>query len=104
MHAWQHTVDAFSAIGISGAERDGIFSVLAAVLHLGNIPVEQDKDGHAVLDKNGPAAQTCARMLGCQHQQLVSALMLRKIQAGVQGSGDSYEVKQTRQQVSSVCF
>ena len=35
----------------------------------------------------------------CHHIELVNALLLRKIQAGVQGSGDSYEVKQTRQQV-----
>ena len=84
---------------ISGQERDDIFSVIAAVLHLGNIPVQQDKDGYAVLDKNGPAAKTCARMLSCPHLELVNALMLRKIQAGELGSGDSYEVKQTRQQV-----
>ena len=73
--------------------------MIAAVLHLGNIPVQQDKDGYAVLDKNGPAAKTCARMLSCPHLELVNALMLRRIQAGELGSGDSYEVKQTRQQV-----
>ena len=42
--SFQNTVDGFSAIGITGAERDGILSVLAAVLHLGNIPVQEDKE------------------------------------------------------------
>jgi len=42
--SFQNTIDGFSAIGITGAERDGILSVLAAVLHLGNIPVQEDKE------------------------------------------------------------
>lgn len=104
--SFNSTIEAFDAIGIRGTERENIFRVLAAVLHLGNIQV-QSSDGSgpnadAYLGESDATAISCSRMLGCSTQALVNALVIRNIQvgvvSGVPGSGELYTVSQTQQQ------
>jgi myosin-5 len=103
--SFNNTLEAFEAIGILSTERDEIFRVLAAVLHLGNIRVLSDGTGpnsDAFLAETDPTAVSCSRVLGCSPRALVNALVMRNIQVGVvngaPGSGELYTVSQTQQQ------
>ena len=70
----QNTLVALQAIGINDAERDEIFRVLSAILHLGNVNFGSDKDGGASLAAVDPVATTVARMLGCDASKLVDSV------------------------------
>ena len=105
--SFNSTLEAFDAIGIRGTEREDIFRVLAAVLHLGNIRVLSTSDGSgptpdAYLREDDATVVSCSRMLGCSPSALVNALVIRNIQVGVVGgavgSGEVYTVSQTQQQ------
>eukprot|EP00961_Rhodomonas_salina_P240770 3252890-Rhodomonas_salina.1 len=54
--------------------------VIAAILHMGNIPVTTSADGNGYIDPNDPNVVRCASMLGCDVQPFLEALIMRNIQ------------------------
>ncbi|XP_006657835.2 myosin-1 isoform X2 [Oryza brachyantha] len=75
-------VDALDIIQISKEDQMKLFSMLAAVLWLGNISFSViDNENHVeIVSNEGLAA--AAKLLGCSTPQLMSALTTRQIQAG----------------------
>jgi myosin-5 len=75
-------VDALDIIQISKEDQMKLFSMLAAVLWLGNISFSViDNENHVEIVSNEGLA-TAAKLLGCSAPQLMNALTTRKIQAG----------------------
>ncbi|XP_062189417.1 myosin-3-like [Phragmites australis] len=75
-------VDAWDTIKISKEDQMKLFSMLAAVLWLGNISFSViDNENHVEVVSNEGLA-TAAKLLGCPANQLVTAMSTRKIRAG----------------------
>ncbi|KAK3127393.1 hypothetical protein QOZ80_7AG0572710 [Eleusine coracana subsp. coracana] len=75
-------VDALDTIKISKEDQMKLFSMLAAVLWLGNISFSViDNENHVEVVSNEGLA-TAAKLLGCTTNQLVIAMSTRKIRAG----------------------
>ncbi|CAN6199442.1 unnamed protein product [Urochloa humidicola] len=75
-------VDALDTIQISKEDQMKLFSMLAAVLWLGNISFSVvDSENHVEVVSNEGLA-TAAKLLGCTANQLVTAMSTRKIRAG----------------------
>ncbi|KAL1545296.1 myosin-6-like [Salvia divinorum] len=71
---------AMDIVGISDEEQDGIFRVVAAILHLGNIEFEKESDGdasHPKDDKSRFHLKTVAELLMCDEQCLEDSLCKR---------------------------
>ncbi len=96
--SFQNTLAALEGIGIAPDERNDIFKVLGLVLHLGNLDFQAGADENAVLDVSDPRAVLCSGLMGVLPTRFAESLICRQIQAGPQGSGDSYTVYQTKQQ------
>ena len=58
-----------------------------------------DKEGGAVVSAEDYESKICAKLLGCDTEKLVAALVVRHIQAGPTVGGDCYRVSQSQQQV-----
>ncbi|EER99532.2 hypothetical protein BDA96_02G355500 [Sorghum bicolor] len=75
-------VDALDTIQISKEDQMKLFSMLAAVLWLGNISFSViDNENHVEVVSN-EGLSTAAKLLGCTANQLVTAMSTRKIRAG----------------------
>ncbi|CAL5062174.1 unnamed protein product [Urochloa decumbens] len=75
-------VDALDAIQISKEDQMKLFSMLAAVLWLGNISFSVvDTENHVEVVSNEGLA-IAAKLIGCTANQLVTAMSTRKIRAG----------------------
>ncbi|CAN6219239.1 unnamed protein product [Urochloa humidicola] len=75
-------VDALDTIQISKEDQMKLFSMLAAVLWLGNVSFSVvDSENHVEVVSNEGLA-TAAKLLGCTANQLVTAMSTRKIRAG----------------------
>ena len=98
--SFQSTLAALDGIGIGEQERRDIFSVLALVLHLGNLAVVADADDNAACTPDDPQPALCARLLGLPAPaRLLECLLVRQISAGSKyAEGDSYTVPQSAQQ------
>jgi myosin-1 len=74
---------AFDTIGIDGREREAIYEVLAAVLHLGNVQIAPQKvgatDGSAPSPAGLEAAGRAAAILGVDAANLVRVLTSRRL-------------------------
>jgi myosin-1 len=69
---WKDTINAMKIIGLSQAEQDEIFRMLAAVLWTGNIQFKEDKDGYAAVKD-----QSVVDFLAYLLEHLVSAITIR---------------------------
>eukprot|EP00736_Rhodelphis_marinus_P011767 Rmarinus@m.12264 len=77
--SFEETVDAFRAIGLTDADKDNVFEVLAAVLLLGDIDfVDKDDEGCEVAATS--ALDVVAQRLSCEAANLRKALTERLIQ------------------------
>uniref|UniRef100_A0A0D9X0C0 Myosin motor domain-containing protein n=1 Tax=Leersia perrieri TaxID=77586 RepID=A0A0D9X0C0_9ORYZ len=75
-------VDALDIVQVSKDDQMKLFSMLSAVLWLGNISFSViDSENHVEIVSNEGLA-TAAKLLGCSAPQLVNAFTARKIQAG----------------------
>ncbi|XP_041995217.1 myosin-11-like isoform X2 [Salvia splendens] len=71
---------AMDIVGISDEEQDGIFRVVAAILHLGNIEFAKESDGDASHPKDDQSRfhlKTVAELLMCDEQCLEDSLCKR---------------------------
>ncbi|MEW5317854.1 MAG: hypothetical protein WDW38_009118 [Sanguina aurantia] len=90
---YQHTRSAMAAIGLSTAQQEGVFQIIAAILHLGNVAfTDSSCDGSAaaadavtgirILPGGGAqeAVEVAAELLGVDPVLLVTVLTTRTIQ------------------------
>ena len=72
-------------IGLSSAERNSVYTTIAAILHIGNIIFEDDPDdnrgGCRVTDQSEASLQTTASLMGLDCDELRRALTARVMQA-----------------------
>lgn len=73
---FQDTINAMKVIGLSQAEQDEIFRMLAAVLWIGNIQFQEDQSGYAeVTDKS--VVDFVAYLLEASPEQVIAAITIR---------------------------
>jgi myosin-1 len=73
---YQDTLNAMKVIGLSQAEQDEIFRMLAAVLWTGNIQFREDDDGNAAVADQS-VIDFLAYLLEVDPQQIVKAITIR---------------------------
>jgi len=73
---YQDTLNAMKIIGLSQAEQDEIFRMLAAVLWTGNIQFKEDKDGYAEV-RDQSVVDFLAYLLEVDPSHVVSAITIR---------------------------
>lgn len=73
---WNDTLNAMKVIGLSQAEQDEIFRILAAILWVGNIHFVEDKDGYAAVSDQS-VVDFVAYLLEVEPQHVVSAITIR---------------------------
>lgn len=83
---------ALSRVGLTEDEKKSVYSVVAAVLHLGNVEFEEDtgpRGGCRVTPSSEPALATAAQLLGVDPGELRMALVSRLMQSsrgGIKGT------------------
>jgi myosin-1 len=73
---WKDTLNAMNVIGLSQAEQDEIFRVLAAILWTGNIQFVEDKDGYAAVADQS-VVDFLAYLLEVDAAHVVQAITIR---------------------------
>jgi len=87
--AFQETIKCLKSIGLSQAEQTGVFRIVAAVLHLGNIQFEErgasgsDFGGqceHAqITESSKPSLTKACELLGLDQEQLSKAILTKSL-------------------------
>ncbi|EAA06889.5 AGAP000776-PA [Anopheles gambiae str. PEST] len=85
--------EALGRLGLSEAERTQIYSLVAAVLHLGNIRFEENPEdsngGCRITQESQPSLNVTARLIGVDPSELRQALMSRVMKSkggGIKGT------------------
>ncbi|DAZ93414.1 TPA: hypothetical protein N0F65_011734 [Lagenidium giganteum] len=107
---YRRVVAAMQVIGFTPFERDGIFDLLAALMHIGNLTFEHDEhsDRQSSAAASSPAStdlspsclwsrDAAAKLLAVDASQLEKALSVRKIRAGT----DYVSVKLSAEQANN---
>lgn len=72
---WDELVGALAACGFTEKEQDEMFSVLAGVLHLGNLDFVDGNDGDAAVIQNPECSETISRILMVDQGRFQAAMM-----------------------------
>ncbi|KPJ05984.1 Myosin-VI [Papilio machaon] len=81
---FQRLHQALSRVGLTEEEKRSVYSVVAAVLHLGNVEFEEDggaRGGCSVAQHSEPALAAAAHLLGVDAAELRMALVSRLMQS-----------------------
>jgi myosin-1 len=73
---YQDTINAMKVIGLSQAEQDNVFRMLAAVLWTGNLVFREDDNGYAAVSDQS-VVEFLAYLLEVQPAQLINAITIR---------------------------
>lgn len=81
---FQSTIDAFNLLGFSEKEQWNIFTILAGILHLGNVPFERGGSGRSdsescVIPSDDLSLSIFAELLEIEEEQIKKWLCHRKI-------------------------
>lgn len=79
---FQQTIDAMKTIHMSNDDLHGVFRTLSAVLQLGNIRFQQDRNSDQATLPNDTVAQKVAHLLGLPITDLIRAFLKPKIKVG----------------------
>nr|XP_026484267.1 myosin heavy chain 95F [Vanessa tameamea] len=86
---FQRLHQALSRVGLSEAEKKSVYSIVAAVLHLGNVQFEEEggaRGGCGVAPRCEPALAAAAALLGVDPAELRMALVSRLMQSSRGGA------------------
>ncbi|XP_046963537.1 myosin heavy chain 95F isoform X1 [Vanessa cardui] len=86
---FQRLHQALSRVGLSEAEKKSVYSIVAAVLHLGNVQFEEEggaRGGCGVAPRSEPALAAAAALLGVDPAELRMALVSRLMQSSRGGA------------------
>ncbi|KAF2806649.1 uncharacterized protein BDZ99DRAFT_573394 [Mytilinidion resinicola] len=99
---FQETLDAMKIIGLSQAEQDNIFRMLAAILWLGNVSFVEDDSGNAAI-ADSSVVDFVAYLLEVEASHVNKALTLRVVETSRGGRrGSVYDVPLNPAQATSV--
>ncbi|XP_041970187.1 myosin heavy chain 95F isoform X2 [Aricia agestis] len=112
---FQRLHQALSRVGLSDDEKRGVYSVVAAVLHLGNVAFEEEggaRGGCHVAPNSEPALATAAALLGVDPGELRMALVSRLMQSsrgGMKGTAimvplKTYEANNARDALAKAIY
>ncbi|XP_053603321.1 myosin heavy chain 95F isoform X2 [Plodia interpunctella] len=112
---FQRLHQALSRVGLTDAEKKGVYSVVAAVLHLGNIEFEEDsgpRGGCGVKPSSEQSLATAAQLLGVDSGELRMALVSRLMQSsrgGIKGTAimvplKTYEATNARDALAKAVY
>ncbi|XP_014493730.1 myosin-2 isoform X3 [Vigna radiata var. radiata] len=73
-------MEALDAVRVCKEDQELIFKILAAILWLGNISFQVDRENHIEVVED-EAVNSAAQLMGCSSQDLMTALCTHKIQA-----------------------
>ncbi|KAI9317464.1 P-loop containing nucleoside triphosphate hydrolase protein [Dichotomocladium elegans] len=79
---FRRLLNAFKIMGLSDKEVMNLFSIVAAVLHLGNIVVHADSRGEQANVRELQAMECASNLLGISPQEFKSSLLKPRIKAG----------------------
>ncbi|XP_050723307.1 unconventional myosin-Va-like isoform X3 [Eriocheir sinensis] len=79
---FQETCKALSLLGITEARQEHMFRVLAGILHLGNVTIEDSGGDASLINKNDESLPIVAELLGVSEADLRMWLCHRKITGG----------------------
>eukprot|EP00644_Phytophthora_capsici_P011594 jgi/Phyca11/128894/e_gw1.79.137.1 len=92
---FRRVMDAMDIVGFTPAERSGIFDILAALMHIGNLSFEHDENSDRLGQSMGPGAgksdlapsciwsrDAAATLMAVDATKLERALSVRRIRAG----------------------
>ena len=68
--------------GLTPEEKSNVFRVTAAVLHIGNVVMEESGDGSGVTEGTKPILAGCAAMLGLDADAMEKAMCFKTIKIG----------------------
>jgi myosin I len=99
---FKETLNAMKTIGLSQAEQDDIFRMLAAILWIGNISFQEDDSGHAVIT-DASVTEFVAYLLEVDSAHVNKALTIRIVETSRGGRrGSIYDVPLNRVQATAV--
>ncbi|KAL4803036.1 P-loop containing nucleoside triphosphate hydrolase protein [Aspergillus unguis] len=99
---FQDTLNAMSVIGMSEAEQDNVFRMLAAILWIGNVQFGENDDGNAAITDQS-VVEYVAYLLEVGSAQVNQALTIRMMETSRGGRrGSVYEVPLNITQASAV--
>lgn len=99
---FKDTLDAMRVIGMSDAEQDNVFRMLAAILWIGNVQFSEDDSGNAIISDQS-VVDFVAYLLEVDSAQVNKALTIRLMETARGGRrGSVYEVPLNRVQASAV--
>ncbi|CAG8001151.1 unnamed protein product [Penicillium olsonii] len=99
---FKDTLDAMGVIGMSDAEQDNVFRMLAAILWIGNVQFSEDDSGNAMISDQS-VVDFVAYLLEVDAAQVNKALTIRLMETARGGRrGSVYEVPLNRTQASAV--
>ncbi|XP_076139671.1 unconventional myosin-Vb isoform X2 [Alosa pseudoharengus] len=74
------TREAFSLLGFKDTYQTGIFKIIAAILHLGNVEICSERDGESChINLDDPHLEHFCRLLGVEQKQMEHWLCRRKL-------------------------
>nr|XP_060617235.1 unconventional myosin-Vb isoform X4 [Anolis sagrei ordinatus] len=77
---FERTRNAFTLLGVKDSHQMTIFKILAAILHLGNVGLQAERDGESCsLSKQDEHLHNFCRLLGVEHTQMEHWLCHRKL-------------------------
>ncbi|KAJ6662961.1 hypothetical protein lerEdw1_010782 [Lerista edwardsae] len=77
---FEKTRQAFTLLGVKESHQMAIFKILAAILHLGNLDIESERDGESCsISKQDEHLHNFCRLLGVEHSQMEHWLCHRKL-------------------------
>ncbi|KAJ7335206.1 hypothetical protein JRQ81_013147, partial [Phrynocephalus forsythii] len=77
---FERTRNAFTLLGVKESHQMTIFKILAAILHLGNVDLQAERDGESCsISKQDEHLHNFCRLLGVEHSQMEHWLCHRKL-------------------------
>ncbi|KAE8226689.1 hypothetical protein CF319_g739 [Tilletia indica] len=99
---WKALNEAFRVVGFSDEERLNMLRVVAAILHIGNIQVADDRSEQARIT-NAAAVEKVCHVLGLPEQELNKALLRPRVKAGREWVTQSRTKKQVNDEMAALC-
>ncbi|WFD34646.1 class II myosin [Malassezia cuniculi] len=98
---WRRLTEALRTVGFDGEECDMLFRVIAAILHLGNIELAEDRSNQARIVDTTDVEQVGA-LLGVDAALLNSALVRPMVRAGRETVAQSRSKKQVTDEIAAL--
>jgi myosin heavy chain 9/10/11/14 len=93
---------ALNVVGFSKEEQFNLFRILAAILHISNVPITQDRDQQAHI-RDPSQLEKAAHLLGVRVSDLSRALRQPRVRAGKEIVSQARNMAQVTAEMASLC-